>query len=361
MLSSSNLTILLQLTRIGIGNGDPKRITFPHSIDWEGLQTIANKQGLLAVVVDGLEKVQDAQKPPKPILLRWIGEVLQGFEYRYVLYRRALAELAAFYNAHDLKMMVLKGYTCSLDWPKPEHRPCGDIDIWQFGRYKEADALLVKEKGVVIDNSHHHHTIFYWRDFMVENHYDFDNVYARKSNRELEPIFKDLGKDDSYTIDLYGEKVYLPSPNLHALFLIRHMVTHFTSTELNMRQLLDWGFFVRAHSREIDWKWLNGILDTYHMKEFFNCINAICVEDLGFEVKSFPIVQFSPELKERILNDTLSPEFKGEEPRGLIARTLFKYKRWQANAWKQTLCYRESRWSTFWSGVINHLLKPSTF
>lgn len=71
-------------------------------------------------------------------------------------------------------MMILKGYACSLDWPKPEHRPCGNIDIWLFGKQKEADALLANKKGLEIDSSHHHHhTIFYWRDFMVENHYDF--------------------------------------------------------------------------------------------------------------------------------------------------------------------------------------------
>lgn len=71
--------------------------------------------------------------------------MLQNYEYRYELYRRAIAELAGFYGEYGLKMMILKGYTCSLDWPKPEHRPCGDIDIWQFGKQNEADAFIRKE------------------------------------------------------------------------------------------------------------------------------------------------------------------------------------------------------------------------
>lgn len=49
------------------------------------------------------------------------------------VYLQAVASLAGFYNAHGYKMMVLKGYACSLNWPRPEHRPCGDIDIWLFG------------------------------------------------------------------------------------------------------------------------------------------------------------------------------------------------------------------------------------
>lgn len=125
-------------------------------------------------MLDGIEKLPDQQRPPKVFLLEWIGETLQGYEYRYELYLRTIAELAGFYNNHGYKMMVLKGYACSLDWPTPEHRPCGDIDIWLFGKQKEADAILEKEKGVEIDSSrHHHHTVFYWCDFMVENHYHF--------------------------------------------------------------------------------------------------------------------------------------------------------------------------------------------
>lgn len=168
-------------------------------------------------------------------MLEWIGEVLQGYEYRYELYKRAIAEMAGFYNSHGYKMMILKGYACALGWPKPEHRPCGDIDIWLFGKQKEADADLTKEKGVIIDNSHHHHTVFNYGGFTFENHYDFVNVYDYKSSIDLEKIFKELGNDDTHFVKVFGEKIYIPSPNLHALFLIRHMVAHFSSTSLDFR------------------------------------------------------------------------------------------------------------------------------
>ena len=284
-----------------------------------------------------------------------------------MLYHRAVAEMAAWYNSHGFKMMVLKGYACSLNWPRPDHRPCGDIDIWQFGQQKTADAVLAKERGIKIDSSHHHHTVFYWRDFMVENHYDFDNIYARKSNREIEPILKNLGKDNSYFVEMSDAstnsetKVYLPSPNLHALFLLRHMTGHFVGSEINLRQVLDWGFFVEKHTKEIDWNWLLGVLDVYHMKEFFNCINAICVEDLSFEARFFPYVQFSPTLKDKVFADILGPVFTAKEPNGLIKRLLYKYRRWKGNAWKQDLCYEESRCSSFLTGVWAKLLKPSSF
>ena len=300
--------------------------------------------------------------------------VVQNYEYRYEHYKRAIAELASFYNSHGFKMMVLKGYACSLNWPKPEHRPCGDIDIWQFGKQREADAALVNANTnhtdntnrFKIDKSHHHHTVFNWKGFTVENHYDFVNVHAHRSSAELEKIFKELGKDDSYFVEITDTptgsvtKVYLPSPNLHALFLIKHMVSHFAAAEISLRQVLDWAFFVEKHNKEIDWEWLLGVLSKYHMRDFFNLINAICVDDLGFDIDIFPEVRFLSELKVRVLEDILEPAYEAKEPDSFIPRVVYKYKRWQGNAWKQRLCYNESRWSMFWDGFWAKMLKPSS-
>ena len=96
------------------------------------------------------------------------------------------------------------------------------------------------------------------------------------------------------------------------------------------------------------------------MKEFFNCINAICVEELGFDAYLFNGVQFNPALKDRVLEDILNPKFPREEPKNLITRLVFKCRRWIGNAWKHELCYKESLLSGFWSGVKNHLLKPAS-
>lgn len=355
-MQSVNKGSFLSLVRMGIGHSG----ALPNVLDWQAIKNLADKQGLTAVVVDGIEQLPDTKRLPKELLLQWIGEVFQSYENRYKLYLRAIAELADWYNAHGYKMMVLKGYACSIDWPKPEHRPCGDIDIWLFGKQKEADELITTEKGIKVDVSHHHHTVFFRRDFMVENHYDFVNVYAERSSAKLEKIFKQLGQDDSHAVEVNGEKVYLPSPNLHALFLIRHMVSHFAAAEITLRQVLDWAFFVEKHTKEVDWVWLDGMLDKFHMKEFVSCINAICVENLGFPVDIFPSVQFVPTLKERVLEDILDPEYTAAEPKGFFPRVVYKYRRWQGNAWKQKMCYGECRWVMFWTGIWAKILKPAS-
>ena len=349
--------IFLQLVRLGIGHpGDVPCKT----VDWNELWALAERQGLSAVVVDGMERLPERQRPPKELLLQWIGEVLQSYEYRYKLYNRTIAELAGFYREHDLKMMVLKGYACSLDWPKPEHRPCGDIDIWMFGKQKEADVLITKEKEIEVDNSHHHHSVYFWRDFMVENHYDIIDVHHRNSSAKLERLLKQLAEDDTYMVKISGEDVYIPPANLHALFLVYHTMLHFTSTEMSIRQILDWAFFVKKHGKEVDWPWLLSVLKEYHLMDFFNILNAICVDDLGFDSYIFPEVRFIPQLKERIIKDTLCPEFSEQEPSGIIKRFFFRYRRWKSHEWKHNLCYDESMFSIFLSAVWSHILKPKS-
>ena len=353
----------LALVCQGIGHKVPESALAP---DWSSIYALASQQGLSAVVMDGVDALLQAGRLPEVQAMdtslrgKWIAEVVLGHEQVYEDYCKAIGSLAGFYNAHGLRMMVLKGYACSLAWPRPDHRPCGDIDIWQFGGYKKGDALIGSLQGIRVDTSHHHHTVFAWKGYSVENHYDFINVHHQKSNVELEGIFKELGRDDTYSVDVCGEKVYLPSPNLHALFLLKHAMAHFAADKMTLRQLLDFAFHVQKQGTGIDWKWLLGVLDRFGMMPAFSAFAAIIVEDLGFDKALFPDVSCEGNLKRRVLSEILSPEFQEHEPAGLFPRMLFKYRRWRVNGWKHKLCYRESMWSAFWSGLWNHLLKPSS-
>ena len=138
----------LQLVRLGIEHTESISITdtLPRKAnEWKALWNLADRHGLSAVVLDALNtygtNLTDGM--PLEMKLEWIGDVLQNYEQRYEQYKKAIESLAGFYNQHGVKMMVLKGYACSLDWPKPEHRPCGDIDMWLFGQQEAADKELV--------------------------------------------------------------------------------------------------------------------------------------------------------------------------------------------------------------------------
>lgn len=358
---TENQLHFLSLVRLGIGNEMLKPgVSGNNQADWAAVMELASNQGLSAIALDGIELLKEGARPPRALLLQWIGNAMQSYETRFELYCHAIADLAGFYNKHGFKMMVLKGYACSLYWPKPDHRPAGDIDIWLFGDYRMAEDVLERETGIRVDKSEHHHTVFSWEGFMVENHYDFINVHHHRFNSKLETILKELGKEDSRYVELQGQKVYLPSPNLHALFLIKHATAHFAAAEITIRHLLDWAFFAKVQGNEVDWKWLEGVLANFGMKEIFHIINAICVDDLGFEKDIFPPGEVDADLKDKVLAEILNPVFSKKQPSSLLSRVFWKFRRWRSNAWKHRLCYRETLWSAFWTGVWSHLLKPKS-
>ena len=129
-------------------------------------------------------------------------------------------------------MSKAEGYGLSLNYPIPNHRPCGDIDIWLFedvimpngdikriSAQQKADNLLREHFQIPIDNDKHHHTVFYIDGVMVENHYDFFNIYAHRSNREIEAQLQKLILDEMEPVEIDDTKIFLPSPDFHALFL----------------------------------------------------------------------------------------------------------------------------------------------
>lgn len=134
---------------------------------------------------------------------------------------------------------------------------------------------------------------------------------------------------------------------------------HFAAEGITLRQLLDWAFFVETKGKNVDWRWLEGVLEEYGMMPLFRIYNAICVEDLGFDSGLFPPIQYNPLMKDRVLHEILFPEFSTQLPKRLIKRIIYKFRRWYKSAWKHKLCYKESMWESFWSGVWMHLLKPS--
>ena len=187
-------------------------------------------------------------------------------------------------------------------------------------------------------------------------------IDANKTNMILESILKECAMDDSNYVDIGGEKVFLPSANFNALYLLRHMLMHFVGTNINLRQIIDWGFFWEKQGKDVDVKRLSDLMEKHHMTTFFNIINGICVEELGFQSTIFPSVQYIPDIKDHVLQEIFEPEFDWlkAHDKNVFKRILFKYKRWKGGAWKRELCCGEGPIESFVWSVRSHLLKPTS-
>lgn len=360
--------IMLSFVRCAV-RGDCDEVLAVGNVDWNMVFDQSNRQSVPVLVADGLQTFLSSHPEELPFVgeaqsdrlkrMQWLGQVV-AYERMYAKHEKAMADLARIYAAKGIRTMVLKGYGLSLDWPVPKHRSVGDLDIYNFGSWREADAL-VEECGIKVDDGHEHHTVFGFKGVFVENHYDFINTKAHRDAPKIEAKLKTLAENDIKEVDVQGTRICLPSANFNAIFLMRHMGQHFAGEYLNLRQVLDWGFFVRAHYEEVDWSGTIAFLKETELYEFFNQINAICIDYLGFSEDYFPSVKRNKKLEERFISDILHPEFAEEKPpSGLLSILTFKFRRWWHNRWKHPLVYKEWLLPMFLTLLWSHLRRYKT-
>lgn len=236
------------------------------------------------------------------------------------------------------------------------HRPCGDVDFWNFGEYERADRMLEEELGIRVDHSHHH-TTFHFEGQFFENHYDFVNVHSHPSSKRVEARLKELAPVGEEAVEIDGQPIFLPSPDFNALFLLRHTAAHFAASKMSLRQILDWATFVQKYHGRIDWKGLETFVESVGMMPFYQILNGICVVYLGFSAEDFPAGRHSAEA--RVMEDVLCPEFSDSCPSSLLSQWIWRYRRWRRGAWRQKLVSPESMLRTFFVQMKSHLMKPA--
>ena len=315
--------------------------------EWQAVLDLSSTQNVAPIIYDGLQRYhkEGGETCPQAMKFTLFGAA-QMAERVYASHEKAIRSLTGVFAEHGIRTMILKGYALSLCYPKPNHRPCGDIDIYQFGDYRRADALMESRFGTKIDRTHHHHTVYRWDGVMVENHYDFVNVHAHTSSAWLERQFKQLAQEPS---EMVGD-VVLPSPNLHALFLLRHAGAHFAGERITWRHLLDWIMFCKRYAADVDWGYVERCAKEAGCYTFLSCMRRCCDRLIGIKYENTP-------LAERMWNDILHPEFQMAEQRE-GNQFAYKARRWWGNRWKHKMVYRENLLSQLFTLTLSHIRKP---
>lgn len=324
----------------------------------ERLLETAKRQGVASILLDALSHKTSQKEIDRSILLKLIGYVT--FQERiYKQHKSQIESLAKFYAQHNIKILLLKGYGCSLCYSHPEHRPPGDIDIFLFGRQEEADVLVECELGIKVHREYHKHSTFCYQGVEVENHAKFIDDVSHKSNIRFEQTLMSLLQKEE-CIESPIDNVLLPPPTFNALFLLRHTGEHFASNEITLRHVLDVGTFFQEYHTQIDWVTVFRVYKRERMLDFFNGIATICVEYLGMAATCFASIdgcfayRCDTVLADRILTDifdekdrlpmsTVGIDTIGKKLHYGIAKSL----RWWHNRWKYRLVYNESLVESF--------------
>ena len=362
-----NAKILVGLTRAGLG-GVGEWSSRIGKVEWAEVIKLAAVQGVLAIAWDGLQKliaegkIPAEHQPSRDQMLRWLANI-DSIEKSYARQKAAIRKLASFYDRNGFRMMLLKGYGLSLCYPTPEHRPCGDIDIWLYGRQQEADALLREKHGVKIDEDKHHHTTFTVNGILVENHCHFLNINTHRSNVAFEKELCQLVDNGVCgQIAMDDTAIQLPPSDFNALFLLKHAAGHFVTAETVLRHLCDWAMFVVRYSDDINWAHIYNTAKRYNLDRFLAIINRICADQLGVDVAKFNgIISKDKELTNRVLMEIISPEFNEAQPQKSLLRLIaFRSRRWWSKRWKHQLVYNDSLVEIFFRRIWSYAINPKS-
>ena len=335
----------IRLARSGAGLGAaPVSDTADTAVtpgSWERIYRMAADHGLSAVVWDGICRLPAAQQPPRETRIRWALSA-EKLEERYRHQQQTASKLAARFSEEGLRMLLLKGLGLSRDYPLPEHRECGDIDIYLYGESDKGDRIL-HEIGAHPYFDVPKHSEYVWDGVLIENHRTILNVRRNRTERELNAVLvRLLEKEGTHGL---APGIQAPRATFNAIFLIRHAAVHFQKEGIVLRHLCDWACFLTRHWDEIDHALFRTAMEDYRMDRFADLMTAAAVEYLGAEV---PGPECEAGMLGRFMEEvlTLSPM-----PDKLLPRLLRKLSGPYRNRWRLREVLRTPVWRYYYDTV----------
>ncbi len=301
MINQSEKILLLLIGR-ALFNKDVK---LPSDVDWNTLYNEAINQTVLPLVYSNLTAEEKATIP-KESLSQW--EKVNMFFFTKS--QRVLYEQQNVLNLlldQKFKCAILKGSSAAINYPEPNLRIMGDIDILVDPNEQENVIKLLQKNGYssVRDEEHQFHLGVSKNNITVEVH--------KRSNGLLfneDSVIKE--KIDIFFADTLEEiNINNGTPMLddgrQALVLIIHKLEHFISGGLGLRQVCDWATFVDKRLTEKLWDEIRPFLEEIGLLLFTKVITKVCMLYLGLPKDNVPFdVDCDLELSERVMNHILN-------------------------------------------------------
>ena len=352
----------LALVRLGIGNAATEKL--PDNINWNAIEALAKQHGLLGVLVDGIQKLPQTNRPPQLMWLRWIGEV----QLEEVCYNQQWSEackLAQLFHQHGIRTFVLKGNVVSECYPKPEHRVSADFDCFLlpeedgFDAWEKGDQLI-EEAGYEVEKVFYKNSTFRLPGLTVENHRFMVPFRGNKTLRKLEWFLQSELKEGSKSSRgssssrFEGTELWRPPVMVSALFLIEHAYSHFLHEGLTWRHVLDWVMFSRKHKCEIDWKEFDSRIDEFGFRKFYDTFWRLGQYLFGeIQDSSFTFQE------KKMLADVWAPLDLHESVRGLKGKLALVGNTWRAR-WKYRY-FTDITWFTaLWNQVKGFVFEKNS-
>ena len=279
------LDSFFELVQITLGNRDCFSRS-PTTKEWTQLYQMACKQSLEGVLIDGVNRAKNSDPNlglTQNLVLEWIGVVLQT-EARNKIQNERSKELCQIFKDGGYRCTILKGQGTALYYEHPEHRQCGDIDVWVEGD-PEKTLNFLRQKGYKIghiDIKHSEVEIF--NDVPLEVHFRPSWMYCPSTNKRLLKFF--ASKADGQFSNIDDEIGFTHTTlDFDLVYSLVHIYRHIFSEGIGLRQLADYYYILRSvESEEMRMRSIE-TLYSLGMSKFVGGVMWILTEKFGMDLQ----------------------------------------------------------------------------
>lgn len=282
-----NQDAFLALVRVGLWEKEVRLMPY-QDIEWKEVYRFANEQSVLGLALAGLEKSD--LKPPKELLLQWIGEV-QVIEQRNKAMNAFIAETIGVLREQDIYALLVKGQGVAQCYERPLWRSCGDIDLFlSEENYEKAKKILSPLASNVekedIPSKHQGLTISNW---VVELHGLLYSSLSPKISKGLEIITNDTFFEDNVrSWSNGGIQVFLLALENDVIYTFYHFLGHFYKGGIGLRQICDWCRLLWVYKDSLNHKTLEVRIRKMGLLSEWKAFGAFAVEYLGMPTEAMP-------------------------------------------------------------------------
>ena len=266
---------LLYLVRLGIGCNPEPDFDF-RDVDWKTVVDISFEQGVVAIAVDGLQKLYDAVPDleltidtpgMESLKYEWFGNVMNS-ETEYSNRQDVTKRLSALFAPNDISTIVLKGASFAQYYPMPSHRYSCDLDLF-IGSDWEKGCSILEDKGIDICYEVYKDAQFHINGVYVECHRYIMSIRGNSTLQKFEVYLRSLLKEK---IQCGDDLLFVPPLMFNALFCIEHARGHLLHEKLTLRQVCDWMMIRR---QPVDWDEFRKRCDEFGFTRFAKLFDAL--------------------------------------------------------------------------------------
>ena len=238
-------TIFFDFLRFCIGS-DSEIPSSLKEADWKELYRIAQKQCLVGILFDGIQKLPPAEVGmSKDLLLQWLMQC-QMLEKANVRLNDAAIQVSEWFRKKGFRTCVLKGQGNALMYPNPYSRTPGDIDIWVEGGDKRVISF-VRSISPHEKACYHHIEFPSYKGVEVEVHYRPSFLLCFWHNRKLQKYYERVKEEQFSHRVMLGAKgeIAIPTAEFNLIFQLTHIFSHLMNEGIGLRQLLDYFFLLK--------------------------------------------------------------------------------------------------------------------